>query len=75
MSFDKDGNGKVTRDELPERMQRLLERADGNGDGAIDETEARKLAERFRRGPGRMPPRRRGPGPGAGDDRPPPAEQ
>jgi len=50
MSLDKDGDGKITKDELPERMQRILERADINQDGAIDKDEAEQMAERFRRG-------------------------
>jgi Ca2+-binding EF-hand superfamily protein len=40
MSFDDDDDGQVTADEMPQRMQRLLERADTNDDGAIDQAEA-----------------------------------
>lgn len=48
MGFDKNGDGKVTKDEMPEQMQqRLLQRADTNDDGAIDKQEAEKMAERF----------------------------
>ena len=51
MNFDKNGDGKVTKDEMPEQMQqRLLHRADANGDGAIDKQEAEQMAERFGRG-------------------------
>ncbi|MBN1344737.1 MAG: EF-hand domain-containing protein [Phycisphaerae bacterium] len=58
MSHDKDGDGKVTKDELPGRAQRLIERGDTNGDGAIDKEEAQKMAEEFaqrRGGPGQGP--------------------
>ena len=35
LSFDADGDDRVTADELPERMQAVLERADRNGDGFL----------------------------------------
>ena len=63
MSFDKNGDGKVSKDEMPERMQRILERADTNKDDALDKEEIEKLAERFS---GRRGPRR----PGDGEGRP-----
>ena len=47
MQHDQDGDGKVAKEELPERMQRMFDRADANGDGAIDQAEARKMAKRF----------------------------
>ncbi len=55
MSLDRNGDGKVTKDEMPEWMQaRMLEQGDANGDGAIDKQEAEKMAEQFqRRGGGR----------------------
>ena len=62
MSFDKDGDGKVTKEELPGGAQRLLERGDTNGDGALDREELQKLSEEFgqrRGGPGRGPKRGR----------------
>jgi hypothetical protein len=75
MSFDKNGDGKITKDELPERMQSLIEQGDRNGDGALDREEIRRLVERGRPngpgGPGGGPggPLRR---PGGGPPPPPP---
>jgi hypothetical protein len=44
MSFDKNKDGKITADELPERMQHLVALGDVNKDGALDKDEVRKLA-------------------------------
>src|SRR5262249_18170624 len=44
MSFDKNKDGKITKDELPERMQGLIEKGDTNKDGALDKDEIKKLA-------------------------------
>jgi hypothetical protein len=52
MSFDKNKDGKVTKDELPERMQHLIELGDTNKDGALDKDEIRKLATRLADTPG-----------------------
>ena len=54
MRFDRNGDGKVSKDELPEPMrERMLERADADGDGVIDKQEAEAAAERLgRRGVG-----------------------
>jgi hypothetical protein len=77
MAFDKNKDGKVAKDELPERMHGLIARGDTNKDGALDRDEIKKLASNAGslgpvdiridgRGPG---PRGiiRGPGPGLGD--------
>jgi len=54
---DKNKDGKLTKDELPERMQRIFQIADANEDGALDKAELEKMAERFRnrRGRGNRP--------------------
>jgi len=65
-ALDKDGNGKISREEMPEPMIPLFERADADGDGCLDEKELMALANRFG-GPGGP---RRGTGrPGGGADR------
>jgi hypothetical protein len=80
MRYDKNKDGKVTKDELPERMQHLIALGDTNKDGALDKAEIKKLATKlanaqggfrvgggFRAGPGAGPGAvqvRVGPGPG-----------
>jgi Ca2+-binding EF-hand superfamily protein len=44
MAFDKNKDGKISKDELPERMQGLLDRGDTNHDGFLTPDEIRKLA-------------------------------
>lgn len=67
---DKNKDGKLTADELPERMKRLAERADANNDGAVDKAELEKVMSRRGVGGGegeRGRPGRRG---GGRSDRP-----
>jgi len=45
MAFDKNGDGKLTRDELPERMLGLFDRADADRNGVLTEDEIRKAAQ------------------------------
>jgi hypothetical protein len=72
MAFDKNKDGKVTKDELPERMHHLIAEGDLNKDGALDKEEVKKLVTKLttaRGGFGRVEIRggfRAGPGPGAG---------
>jgi len=65
MAYDKNKTGKVTKEDLPERMQHLVDMGDTNKDGALDREELKALAARMNRdggpGPGRGP-GGRGPG-------------
>lgn len=45
-SFDKDGDGKIQKSELPEPMQAMFDRLDSNGDGALDKDEVASLIRR-----------------------------
>jgi collagen type III alpha len=64
MSMDKDGDGKVSKEEAPEQMQRMFERGDADGDGAISKAEAERIAERMGGRGGQGGGRRRGEGRG-----------
>jgi len=44
MVFDKEKTGKVSKEDLPERMQHLIELGDLNKDGYLDREELEKLA-------------------------------
>ena len=55
LSFDADKDGKLSRDEVPERMAGLLERGDINKDGFLDQDELTKIAEQ--QASRRQPPR------------------
>jgi len=64
MSFDKNKDGVITIDELPERMQTLFQQGDKNKDGVLDIEEIKQLAkERSQVRPGRGGPGRGGQGP------------
>ena len=49
LQFDRDGDGRVTRAELPDRMGRILDRFDTNGDDVLDERELAVVAEQVQR--------------------------
>lgn len=52
--LDKDGDGKLSKDEAPERIQKNFDQLDRNSDGFVDREE---LASSFRQGrPGGRPP-------------------
>ena len=61
MTFDKNGDGKLSKDELPERLKPLMDRADANKDGFLDKAELTAVAQRQNR-------RNPGAGPGGDDD-------
>jgi Ca2+-binding EF-hand superfamily protein len=63
MAFDANGDGKLSKSELPERMQGLFDRADENKDGFLTADEIRKLAAVQARPPQNDGPGERG-GPG-----------
>jgi hypothetical protein len=76
MARDANGDGKVTKSELPKSMHFLIRLADRNEDGAIDKTEAERLARQLGldSGPPGQPPVFKGggrAGPGAGPGSPP----
>ena len=49
MQYDQDGDGRLSRSELPEPMRdRFMERADGNGDGFVDRAELEQMRSRMR---------------------------
>lgn len=73
MSFDQDKDGKLSRKEIPERMQRMLDRGDTNKDGSLDRDELKKMFDQFqggRRGQGGRPPGDGGRPPRDGGERP-----
>lgn len=44
---DKNKDGKISKDEFPERGRDRFDRIDGNDDGALDRAELKKMAEQF----------------------------
>jgi Ca2+-binding EF-hand superfamily protein len=54
LQLDKNHDGKLTRDEVPQQMMPMLSHADLNGDGAIDAQEfavaAKKMGDRMKAG-------------------------
>ncbi len=69
MSGDKNGDGKLSADEMPSHLAQMLPGADSNGDGAIDRAELMAAMQNHRNpfgghgGPGKLG------GPGGGDPR------
>lgn len=66
MEQDANGDGKLTIDEVDERMGRMLQGADTNQDGAIDRAELEAAMQNMRGGPGFGGGRPGGPGVGMG---------
>jgi len=50
MQFDKNSDGKVSRDELPEQMQGFFDRMDANSDAFVDKAEIESMRARFQKG-------------------------
>ena len=50
LSLDKNGDEKVSREEMPDRLQGMLERFDKDGDGALNEQELGEAIKRRLRG-------------------------
>ena len=46
--LDRNGDGSLTKDELPERLAELLMRADADGNGSLSKEELHKAREHFR---------------------------
>lgn len=60
--MDKNGDGVITKDEAPERMQRGWERIDQNGNGQVDAGELKQIAAMMqRRGSGKSKSKGKGP--------------
>ena len=62
MAKDKDGDGKVSKDEMDERMRPMFDRMDGNKDGQLTRQELENAMKAFRK-------MRGGQGGGGGGDR------
>lgn len=60
--YDRNRDGKLTADEVPEQMRGMLQGGDANGDGGIDTAELQQIAERMSQRTGRG-----GPDAGPGD--------
>jgi len=43
LEFDNNGDGELQKDELPERMQGMIERHDADGNGTLDATELQSM--------------------------------
>ena len=50
--FDKDGDGKISKDEAPGGMKDRFDSMDTNGDGFIDKAEQAELMKKFQGGGG-----------------------
>jgi RND family efflux transporter MFP subunit len=48
MQFDADGDGRLSKEEAPERMRPFFDRIDSNGDGMLDQDELQQMRSRRR---------------------------
>jgi Ca2+-binding EF-hand superfamily protein len=58
---DTNGDGKISKEEAPERLKENFDRLDANKDGFIDQTEAARLSGRPQQRPQQGNPQRRRP--------------
>lgn len=70
MAYDKDKDGKVSKEEAPERMRAFFDRMDPNKDGFIDKKEIEAMKKRYSGRGGGGGGRGGRPGGGAGGGRP-----
>ena len=52
---DANKDGKLSKEEAPDRMKENFDRIDANSDGFLDETELKQMAERMREAFGNRP--------------------
>jgi collagen type III alpha len=62
-NLDSNQDGKISREEAPERMREMFDRIDANGDDSLDPEELKRMAERWG---GQAPPGEPGNRPGLG---------
>ena len=55
MSNDADGDGRVSKEEAPERLQQRFDDIDANGDGYLEESELQQMMQGFGNRQGRGP--------------------
>ena len=55
MSNDADGDGKISKEEAPERLQQRFDNIDANGDGYLEESELQQMMQGFGNRQGRGP--------------------
>ena len=46
--IDRDGDGKISKEEAPERLKERFDTVDTNKDGVLDKAEQERLAQRMR---------------------------
>ena len=51
---DKNGDGKISKEEAPDQLKERFDRIDSNGDGQLDEAELKVMFERMREAGGRQ---------------------
>jgi Ca2+-binding EF-hand superfamily protein len=69
-AFDTNKDGKISKEEAPDRLKQRFDQLDTNGDGFLDAAERRQMAERMQKGGGKA----KGRPPGGDQPRPPEAK-